>query len=563
MEKDIKMNSKGASKTIALCLICIFMLQSAAYAQGQFLIPPPRVFKPVVVVDPGTDSAADIFTDIDRRHMLEMLDYAKHEISSGELDAELPVVARIVDKDRNTIITTGRKKRDVISTYGVNAYHAEIQAIREAEALGFTDWAGATMYTNLESCFNCSKSITESYGFKRVVYGLKDTTLEEADDYTEGYKRENVRLVKCNDRGIIAELGSLFKEALEKPYNHPLVKAPMHATGLKISGEFRQGFRRIYGEDVQVVVFNADLWVERRNIPWEDHHGNVVYTEERDMFRHIEWHKQNLNPTKKHVLVIVGNNANAAEARKRIAEDGIFENKNIVIYTPEFFFDLKSDTPFVLDTMVLQFVLFVHKKIIIERQIIEELFRELSEIPIPGGIPLKKYLSTNFVNIVGDDILDIKFRERGRLRIIPLGSHEVDRFSGTYDREEKPELFWVTENFLIQYRSDAEPGNVIQRAIRNYVHRGVFHPKDNIIKLEETMRTIDQSKTNDRRTHILIDKEITLTNQALIIQTMHKHSANNLVSEKIYFLDTQQMSDYLSNGNNDCTESNTVVFFVA
>ncbi|MFA6635792.1 MAG: deaminase [Candidatus Omnitrophota bacterium] len=334
-------------KKICASIICLILAYDPAWT-----LSPPLLTKPIQIKvsseelgkstgqdDAGNITFSDVFDDTDKAHMIDILKYAKHEIDAGSLDPELPVVARIVDRHGNTVVTSSRKVRDIKSRYGVNAFHAEVQAIREAEARGFKDWSGATMYTNLESCYNCSKALTEYYGFGRVVYGLKDTTLEESDDYTAGYKRENVVLAACDDKDITAQLETLFAVALQKQYNQPSVKPIMHATGLKVSGAFRELLRKNYGEDVQIVAFNADLWVEKgRKTPWIDHHGQVKDTEERDMFRHIEWHKQNLNPAKKHLLVIVGGYQHAAEAREKIINDDIFEHEKIIIYeqSPDF-----------------------------------------------------------------------------------------------------------------------------------------------------------------------------------------------------------------------------------
>jgi len=275
------------------------------------------------------------FTAIDRKHMADIVEIAREKIKNGELDPRLPVVARIVDKDGNIVTTSIRTKHETPTAHGVNAVHGEIQAIRDAEAKGFSDWTNATIYITMDSCYNCSRALTEFYGFKRVVYGIKDATIEEIDRNVEDYRRNNVALVECDDGVIRSNLSNLLQRAFTKVWNRPDSNDPMLAKELAISQQFRQDYQRIFKEDIQVIVFDADLWVSKGQEPWEDQ--GIHATKERLMFRHLEWLKQDLNPKKKHVILIVGKTENAKQARRKIISESIFKDENILIYNPSIF----------------------------------------------------------------------------------------------------------------------------------------------------------------------------------------------------------------------------------
>jgi len=272
-------------------------------------------------------------TDDDRAHMAELVEIAKRKVESGELDPKLPVVARIVDGAGNVVVTSFRKKLDKPSKYGVKAVHAEIQAIRDAENKGFSDWENATMYTNLSSCHNCNKALTEFYGFKRIIYGIPDQSLlaEEIARNAATCAANNVELVGCDDELIIKELRWLFREQLggERRSLRSARNNRMMDLEKRITERHRKEYQKRHGEDIQVCVLDADLWGEK--------------VEEETLLRHLEWLKQDLNPGKKHVVLLLGEETNCVKARERIIKDGIFENKDIQIYGPEDRISQRSD----------------------------------------------------------------------------------------------------------------------------------------------------------------------------------------------------------------------------
>ena len=127
------------------------------------------------------------------------------------------------DKDGNVIATSIRTKLEKPSKHGVKALHAEVSAIREAEAIGFTDWANATMYVTIDSCYTCSRTITEFYPFKRVVYGVEDPTLADYSRNKEGYANNGIALVECNNKAIQQEIRTLFNTIFQsEPRDTPL-----------------------------------------------------------------------------------------------------------------------------------------------------------------------------------------------------------------------------------------------------------------------------------------------------------------------------------------------------
>ena len=298
-------------------------------------------YKKPKVINPGNidEGAISIVLDEygltavgeDEKNMVELLQFAKREIAAERLNSVMPVAARIVDKDNNVVVDSIRTIHPR-TKHGVGAVHGEIQAIRDAEEKGFSDWGNATIYITCDSCYNCSRALTEFYGFRRVVYGMQDPTLKTGERNIDGYMRNGVTLVECDDESIREEIQNLFEKAFRKEYTAPRHFRRMVSGELALAHEYRKVHKRLFGRDVQVIVFDADLWKEFGSIAfidqgWEDQ----PVTEERFMFRHLEWLKQNLNPEKDVVLLVPGESQAAEEARDRIIDLGIFEEKDILI----------------------------------------------------------------------------------------------------------------------------------------------------------------------------------------------------------------------------------------
>ena len=274
-------------------------------------------------------SAPEGFTEMDRWHMSELLLATEDVISSGEEDSRIPVVARVVDSKGNEIATAVRLKHDE-TKYGVKALHSEINAIRIAEEeKGFSDWENATMYVNLESCYNCARALTEFYGFKKVVYGAKDTSVTGADREPGLYASNGVELVECEDTAIKEKLGDIFRMDTWRQWDKPEVNDIMLKRAKPKVAEYRKKYQEKFGEDVQVIVFDADIWREYGDRPCGD--NSIGATQERVMFRFLEWSKQNLNPAKPYILLIPGRRSDAEIIKRRVIEDGIFDEGHIVV----------------------------------------------------------------------------------------------------------------------------------------------------------------------------------------------------------------------------------------
>ncbi|MGB2651530.1 MAG: methyltransferase domain-containing protein [Candidatus Omnitrophota bacterium] len=266
------------------------------------------------------------FSEEDRRHMTELIRFAKEKVNAGELDPNIPVAARLVDGDGNIVVTVARRRLESHSKYGVNAVHAEVEAIRQAEALDepFTDWANATLYVNLAPCHNCTKAIAEFYGLRKVVYTVADENfpLTEQRGNEDTCELNKVEMVKCEDPSILQQMNEIFKtHKVDKRQIMLDIAEKMLVAERNLTPAYRKKHREYFGKDVQVCVFDADLWKE--NIHVEGAEAMI--------FRHIEYIKLDLNPKKDHVLLIVGSDENCEAARERIVDDGIYEEHNIVL----------------------------------------------------------------------------------------------------------------------------------------------------------------------------------------------------------------------------------------
>ncbi|MFH1846286.1 MAG: radical SAM protein [Candidatus Omnitrophota bacterium] len=273
------------------------------------------------------------FTEKDKKHMRDIIDYAGSIMAEDESFKTLPVVARIVDKNGNVIVTTSRKKLDEPTEHGVKAVHAEVQALKEAAAKGFNDWSKAVMYINIDSCYACSRALAEFYGVGRVVYGVEDPTLSEHARNRDGYKDNGVELVRCDDGAIRNEIKTQFGELMKKTVKNSPWARILHAKEKEISVFFRDRYTEVFGKDIQVILFDADLWNEYANDK----------KAENALFGHLEWLRQDLNPLKKYVVLIFGDDKNIClAARRKILEmnmvlDGekherMFKSKEVLIY---------------------------------------------------------------------------------------------------------------------------------------------------------------------------------------------------------------------------------------
>ena len=258
--------------------------------------------------------------------------------ANGNLMIGLKDSKRIIIKKNDQDLSEGKKKLVEIKNkfywvsyksgkykfrtrYGVGARHAEMQAIKQAEKAGFNVWENATLYINLSSCQNCNKAIAEFYGVKKVVYISLDETLLEVENERARMicKRNNVELVACPDNDIVRKNRTLFKPLNDKIDKRggriPLTQEVLERD-YRDGNEFRKKYQQLFGEDVQVTIFDADIWDKNRK--------------EEVLLRNIEWVAQNRNPEKQLVLLLVGSEENCRAARKKIIEEKVFSERKEV-----------------------------------------------------------------------------------------------------------------------------------------------------------------------------------------------------------------------------------------
>ena len=266
-------------------------------------------------------------TNGDRRHIKELVDFAKRKIQSGELGDFLPVAARIVDLDGNVITTALRVKYEQHTQYGVFANHAEMKVIEEAEAKGFSDWGNATLYTTLEPCLWCSRSVAESFRIGRVIYGIEDTTLAEYLDNRQTFARQNIELRQCADEGTRQELLSLFCRLRESErYGSDAHREQLHQRQ-DLTFKFSEGYRNASGRKVQTEYFDADLLLYDS----EDEAQRLFWLSQLEMFQ------RNRNPEQPHILLFGGAEQHQVPALKEIFADGVFSGRIIFVSTGESF----------------------------------------------------------------------------------------------------------------------------------------------------------------------------------------------------------------------------------
>ncbi|MFH1878451.1 MAG: deaminase [Candidatus Omnitrophota bacterium] len=272
------------------------------------------------------------FLSIDKKHLSDLKELADQKVKTGEIDPVLPVLARIVDVRGEEVVTACRTKlKDKELTaaqkkYKVDAAHAELTAIREAEKKGFSDWEHSTIYVNLSPCHNCNKMLTEYYNFKRIVFSVEDKGISREENIRNKTtcSKNNTGRVRCDDPGIIKAEEKRFERSFigpEATKRKRLFDAVNKMLDLEqvITECVRDKYRRFFGKDIQVLVFDADTWDAWRK---DEEMEELI-------FRHICWLKMRLNPRKKHILIISGSAENAVKAKNRITGEGIIPEGEI------------------------------------------------------------------------------------------------------------------------------------------------------------------------------------------------------------------------------------------
>lgn len=276
------------------------------------------------------------FTEIDKRHMNDLVDAALARYG-GRKKAGLPIAARIVDRYGREIVTSFRGPKDRPSKYGAPAVHAEMNAIRNAEAQGFTDWEHATIYTTLEPCYFCGTAISENYGFKRVVFGLRDLGLTEKDRNDDTYEKHHVTLVAADDAVLERRLSALYEKFMASgPWSGDaswFMDSVIEWEREKRDA-FRAVYRRKYGKDIQVIMFDVDLWSRHEDKPWFPMAipGDYPDTRGEMLLSHIARQWENLNPDKQFVLFLHGAVNHCFTARRAIRDMGCFKDSDIMAF---------------------------------------------------------------------------------------------------------------------------------------------------------------------------------------------------------------------------------------
>jgi len=260
----------------------------------------------------------------DRKHMLDIVSYAQNRAKSSSNFARVPVAARIVDGEGNVIVDCAyRKIYSKEKPYGIKSRHAEIEAIREAEKRGFNDWKNATLYVNIQPCYHCSRAIGEFYGFKRVVYGMEDVTLS-APDLAFRILHDNGVETQAVDDDIKARVEPLFRKHIDLKTSQVGKIAEAYGTWREYEMEVVRCIKTSFGDNLQVCVFNADLWKEIQD-----------KDAQKKAFSVMVWFNHNMNPQKEQLLIIVGSESNYIEAKAKIVEEKLFDSSKIILSRPD------------------------------------------------------------------------------------------------------------------------------------------------------------------------------------------------------------------------------------
>ena len=248
-----------------------------------------------------------------REHLRELIRLTTRLVAEGRLSGFLPVVARIVTSAGESVVTASRQSLPKATPHGVQAIHAEVAAIHQAEALGFRAWQDSTMYVTLEPCYPCSKVLTESYGFGRVVYGVEDTTVAPYARNTKAYVDHGVELVQCNDESIRTQLLGLFAELRARDvYDSPL-RRKFISRETEAERLFGREVRRSRGNRVQISLFDADLWAASCGCP----DGRTF------LLRHQDFLRLGTRRESPRYLLITGEAEAVVCARDSLTENGL------------------------------------------------------------------------------------------------------------------------------------------------------------------------------------------------------------------------------------------------
>jgi tRNA(Arg) A34 adenosine deaminase TadA len=268
------------------------------------------------------------YTNSDKQHLQQVIAFSEQSIRNGALSSSMPVAVRIIDRNGKEVATAHKIVFEKPAQFGFDSTHAEKVAINQAEAAGFNDWERATIITNLEPCYYCTRLLCEFYGVKRVVFGIADYSHEADIDRNIGdYAASGVTLTVCDDPFTRYKLEQMFHEALSKPAPRFKKREDFRKTEMRLAPQIRKEYLAKLGSDVQAIVFDADAWNEARA-------DDDTADEAGLMMRQILHIRQDMNPRKPHLLVIAGQALNIRAAMKQIGRNGLFEADRLLALAP-------------------------------------------------------------------------------------------------------------------------------------------------------------------------------------------------------------------------------------
>lgn len=303
------------------------------------------------------------FNEMDKGHMSELIQFTEAEIKAHGFDSEFPIAARIVDRTGRVVVTSmGRAKTS--DKYGARIIHAEIEAIREAEISGFSDWEHATMYITMNSSLLSPRKLADSFGIRRIVYGsIRQNFNMDIRRDIERCRNEGVEIIECDDSSLLEELEyfpertetdriddpsfpglPLFDWALQHPgmrlypahmsaplekYNFKIKDGEAEKRGRpvinRMAEEFRGAYKKIFDEDVKVFL---------------------MYVVSNDIFPGYSMRQlmeKDSDKPARDLLVLVGDRTECLRIKKLILteaevakafSEGYYKDEEILIFTP-------------------------------------------------------------------------------------------------------------------------------------------------------------------------------------------------------------------------------------
>ena len=145
----------------------------------------------------------------------QILKKTKELLSKKRIGNFLPVMAKIIDSEGNTIAFSKRIKQSNGLKMGPGPIHAEICAIYNAKSKKKINWDDYTLYCSLEPCSTCTRIITE-LGIKKVVYCLADPLLSYYGRRRAPYLKKNTLFYRHNSPELIMEFQKIYTKLYKR-----------------------------------------------------------------------------------------------------------------------------------------------------------------------------------------------------------------------------------------------------------------------------------------------------------------------------------------------------------